>query len=51
MNASKNDCFDAVTVSYIKNEQCQLCETDGCNSAAQFAPFALFIAISMVVSY
>lgn len=49
-NAPKDQCFDAATVSYIKNEHCQLCEKDGCNAAAQFGSIALFIVIPMAIA-
>lgn len=51
LNAPKDQCFDNVTVSFIKNEHCDYCDRDGCNGAAQYGPIALFIVVPVAIAH
>lgn len=49
-NATKNGCTNSVTSPYVKTEFCETCDTDGCNSATQYAPVALLVAIPVAIA-
>ncbi|XP_053672548.1 uncharacterized protein LOC128722887 [Anopheles nili] len=46
VNTPPNSCLNAQTPSYIKNEFCETCLTDGCNGASSYGPALLMILAS-----
>lgn len=54
VNASADQCYDDEPLpSFVKNVNCQLCDSDGCNGvndATQFGPIALLSIIPVVVA-
>lgn len=50
VNAPPNSCVNTQTPSYIKNEFCETCTTDGCNGAGQYGPVLGMVLLAALVA-
>lgn len=50
VHAPRNECVNAHTPSYIKTDFCETCDTDGCNGATHYGPYAILIAIPIFIA-